>query len=691
MGFIHDDVRSFHLSTHSAEEEFLRPFLDGFEVTWGRRRKVRNTTVSVYFLRPETFMSEMFGFSQELLLVYSPYATLEPRTMQAAEHFISDDPGKGRVEKLTYFLVSEMPNPQEWARAYTASNQESRVAIALSASALRECHADAWYIRNRISEQLYSRDLFDFRLPLEKDTYFFGREDLLIDYLDAAKRGENRGIFGLRKTGKTSFLFKLARFLKDDGRRVHYYDCKSPSIRQLEWHELLGKVADDIASDLSTRFKRPADVRKYPEKFTALINRIPSESSVTLIFDEIEYISPFAVDDKHWRKDYVPLWQTFWAAQSLRRKMSVVVAGVNASLVEIDRIDEIQNPLFGIVSFKYLQGLGVDEVRRMVRILGRRMGLRFSETAVSYMFERYGGHPLLTRLACSFTHQKLMQAIAIRPVDLDSSILQENEVERDSELTFYCRHVVSELQDFYPDEYEMLELLAGGHAADFVELAVYPEQVRHLKDYGLLDDREVDVPRISIPVVARYVALEEARRAGRKTVLRLVPSGERANWLRRRIQGIIGDFDEIQRLAESNSRPALFGPNSFAESHRFATLPPVASHQDFVGFINTCNRCFIEAIESFGKHQGLSRYFWEEIKESYSSLWSALHRIKVYRHNQMHLRLDHAADESLRRFMNQDLEGREPSRVEDIWFILQQCVLDGLLNGLQVEITRLGR
>jgi len=353
MASIHDDVRVHHLASFPEEEPLLHPFLDGFDVTWGRRRTAKNTTLSVYFLRPERFMEETFGFTQEILLVYSAYPKMEARAIQAAEQFITDDPGKGRVEKLTYFIVSDMPKVEEWVRSYMASNYESRIIVAFSSDELRASRGDQWYIRNRISSQLFSRDLFDFRLPLEKDTYFFGREDYLMDYRDAARRGENRGIFGLRKTGKTSFIFKLERLLKEEETQIHYYDCKSPSIRQLNWHELMSHVADDVAKGLDKRFKPPKDVRRLAERFTELMHQIPEGLRVSLIFDEIEYISPFAIEDKQWATEYVPFWQTIWAAQSRHRRFSVVIAGVNASIVEIDRIAGIQNPLFGIVSYRH--------------------------------------------------------------------------------------------------------------------------------------------------------------------------------------------------------------------------------------------------------------------------------------------------------------------------------------------------
>ena len=691
MGQIHEEIQNYHLQRYPEEEVLLKPFLNGFDISWGKRRHGHNTELSVFFLRPERHMAEMFGFAQEIMLVYSPYPYLEARTLQASEQFLEDDPARGRVEKLTLILLTEAPNAEEWVKNYLASNQESRVIVALEANALRNSGADAWYIRNRIAEQLFSRDLFDFRLPLERDTYFFGREDLLLDYRDAARRGENRGLFGLRKTGKTSFLFKLNRFLAGEGAKVIYYDCKSPSIRQLHWHELLEKVAEDIARQIGKKFRAPTDHRRYAEVFTQLLAKSDADSRILVIFDEIEYISPYAIDDLHWKKEYLPFWQTIWAAQSVQRKISVLVAGVNPSIVEVDRIDGTQNPLFGIVPYTFLRGLGQDEVRRMLRVLGKRMGLQFDDGATNYIYSRYGGHPLLTRLAGSFTHKSVAAAKAPRPYDVNAAELANQEDSRDAELTFYCRHVVSELRDFYPDEYTLLEWLSAGRTADYLEFANYPEHIRHLREYGLVGADDSTAPRVTLAVVARYVALEEARREGRKTILRLVPLAERLDWIERRKKAILEDMTEIQRLAVVGKLPSLFGPNSFPESHRFAALPIASDEASFESFINCCHRCFVESIDAYGNHQKLKSYFWEDIRQSYPALHEVLHKVRIYRHHRMHIRLNPEVEAALQRFLKQDLEGREPRNVDDLWFLLQQSTMDALFNALQVELSRLSK
>jgi predicted AAA+ superfamily ATPase len=76
--------------------------------------------------------------------------------------------------------------------------------------------------------------LFDYQLPLDSDLFFFGRDQIVADHLDAIRRSQNRGLFGLRKTGKTSILYKLKRQMEREGLGAFlYYDCKMPSIRMM--------------------------------------------------------------------------------------------------------------------------------------------------------------------------------------------------------------------------------------------------------------------------------------------------------------------------------------------------------------------------------------------------------------------------------------------------------------------------
>ena len=213
MGAIRTEVKEGILTEYPEQQNFLIPFLNGFYVTWGRKRKEYNTEVFEYFLSPEDHFKESYGLENEILLVYAPYDRMEPRTIQAVEQIMSTSPAKGRVETLIYFLVTDCPDVSIWLESYIASRQESRIIVPFYKNNLIDAKkkSDAWFVRNSLNKYYFGRDLFNYSLPLIDDAYFFGRQSLLMEYFDAVKRRENKAIFGLRKTGKTSFLYKLKR------------------------------------------------------------------------------------------------------------------------------------------------------------------------------------------------------------------------------------------------------------------------------------------------------------------------------------------------------------------------------------------------------------------------------------------------------------------------------------------------
>jgi hypothetical protein len=220
-----------------------------------------------------------------------------------------------------------------------------------------------------------------------------------------------------------------------------------------------------------------------------------------------------------------------------------------------------------------------------------------------------------------------------------------------------------------------------------MEYTVFPEFTQHLKEYGLLGYDNNGLPYIAVPVVARYVGLELARRERRKTIYRIVPITEREAWLRRRVETIIRDLRLLERQIRSVQGIELYGINSFPEGERFFDTKPCQCEEDFVSFINTCNRCFVEAIDAYGNAQGNKNFYWNEVRSEYPGLWHALQRTRLYRHYQMHLLLNPQVDSQLEEYLKIDLEGRAPAQVQELWFVLQQCVLDGLFAGIQVELN----
>jgi len=154
MGQIKQDVRDNHLLHHQAEESLLQPFLTGFDVTWARPRKAYNTEVSMYFLKPEAFMSQMFGFEHEVVLFISNFPTLEPRSMQAADILIGEDPARGRVDQSIFFLCTPALDGRQWVADYTSRNPQARIPVVFNTNELSAGGNDAWLVRNILRDGL---------------------------------------------------------------------------------------------------------------------------------------------------------------------------------------------------------------------------------------------------------------------------------------------------------------------------------------------------------------------------------------------------------------------------------------------------------------------------------------------------------------------------------------------------------
>jgi hypothetical protein len=629
-------------------------------------------------------MRQNFGFNEEILLLVSDYHNMQSRTLQAVEAVYNQAPFSGRADPLTYFLVSLDKQVEDWTSEYLAQHPQARTPIALNWYDVTASKHDSWYIRNKLSTKLYSRDIFDYQLPLDGDLFFFGRTKLVEEFLDAIRKSQNRGLFGLRKTGKTSFLFKLVRACTDN-KLAHavYIDCKRPDIRTRDWKSLLEYTTEQIWKQL--KVKRSPSGKPVDDLIDTLSKLGPNER-VCLIFDEIEYLSPLTHADSQWSSDFVPFWQTLWSVQSEFRRISFVVAGVNPHLCEVDLIDRIQNPMFGIVRPSYLTGLQEDEVRQMAQVIGRRMGLAFADEAITYLHTRYGGHPLLTRMACSFTNQSLELKNQARPVLIKADRLQKEQAEREEELHFYCRHVVSELREFYNEEYDLLEILSSGNVVDFIELSAEPGWIKHLKSYGIISVASNGRPTFKIPVIQRFVAGERARRLRTGELRSIVQSSYRTEWLVRRKANILHDLKMLLRIIDDKGLWQPYGQPFIPEADLLQTVSVATNWADFTSFVTDLNKCLIETIEVI---HGNKNAFYRELRANYPELFDALSRIRLLRNNADHLRLNKRVEESLAGYFARDLYDKPITQIAEPWFLLQQICLDELFAAIQYETNKL--
>ncbi len=688
MGYIKSDV--LNNTTLSQDDlTIAKYFTAGFNVNYGDLINEANTTIVVFILEPEEYIKEGFGLEKEVALVISRFENMEGRTIRAAEQLFMKYPFKNRIDNLCYFLVSEDNDVENWLKCYYDSSINSRIVFPFSIKELVDNRGNQWYVREKLRKYSFDKDLFGYTLPLQDDSSFFGRQQILGRYIDAIKRCQNRGIFGLRKTGKTSLLLKIKRTVAEQKiGHIFIYDCKNPQVRKKRWYELLNDISSSLAGRLGLKsFVCKSTPLGSIDSFRYLMKRAAeNQKKIILVFDEIEYISYFAKQDKHWQGDYFEFWQTLWSEQSSFANLCFIICGVNAYVTERDTIDGVQNPLFGIIQSEYLTGLSLDETATMIKTLGRRMGLKFERDSIQFLYDQYGGHPMLTRLACSWLNRYLIDGQRPIVITKEKVVNFQKDIDLDPSFYSYFGHIVSEIKQFYPDEYDMLEILASGQTSDFIELSETNEFIQHLNAYGLIAYKN-HIPQVSLPVAGRYIALELAKRERRKNKFKLIEVTQREKWLNHRIDVIIEmmrDFEKNTRLCQ---KLELYGINSFSEADKLKQIPVAKDSNSFATFINTMYRCFVESIKNYGDSIGNSQYFSKQIEPEYPILWRTFDKISEYRNEQDHILLTDYHKQKLDIYRAEDLENFESN--SEKYFCLQQKIIIELITNIYSESLNL--
>ena len=163
MGQIASDVRAQHLRIYDKEEAILKTVLHHFDVNNARRMKSAGTTVSAYLIQPDQLIRDLFGFTDELLLIVSDYDKIQARTMQAVEQIYSEQPFKARANPLAYIIVSKASNVAEFVQNYQLDHPQYRTPIPLNWLQMETNDRNTWYLRNALSSTLFTRDIFDYQ------------------------------------------------------------------------------------------------------------------------------------------------------------------------------------------------------------------------------------------------------------------------------------------------------------------------------------------------------------------------------------------------------------------------------------------------------------------------------------------------------------------------------------------------
>ncbi|MFD2518218.1 hypothetical protein [Salinimicrobium flavum] len=511
---IHPNVSLKKAGIRHTEQNIIEYFSALFSISFAKSHNFKGAWYNFAFLKPTTELKEKYRFQSEMLLITNSYENFDTRTFDYVDKLMFEY--QNRLDKLCVILISGDKKIKSKITSLAQQNPETRIIIPFSYLDFFKSNPQE-IIKQRLKEFFYGRDLFAFESPLQNDAYFYGRTETVQFFYDKYKSGENSGLFGLRKIGKTSVLYALKRYLNLRSESAVFIDCQEPAFHKRRWNESLEFISNQLLNEiinsthpelnikLSTNYTEKDASTSFEEDMIKIHDAIGG-NRLLLIFDEIENITFDISPSEHWTSDndFILFWQSIRSIyQKNQGLFSFIIAGVNPKTIETGLIGSYDNPIYRMITPTYLKLFNHSNVSDMVKNIGNYMGLDFDEEIITFLTDDFGGHPFLIRQVCSKIHR---ETTSKRPAKVTKFYYREQKENFDRHLSDYVELIVDVLKNWYPQEFELLEHLVLGNLKEFEKISsISDKTINHLLGYNLIEKSDNDVYHVKINAVKNYI------------------------------------------------------------------------------------------------------------------------------------------------------------------------------------------
>jgi hypothetical protein len=444
-------------------------------------------------------MEQRFGLSAEIPLIYDHYSDLQIRTVDSIPEFLTYLPSDRKsVSPEICFLSAPDPYMDEKSHRWS---RPDRLLIPLPWK--RAITAEQ--LLDVISGVVFSRDLYSVRGAVTGRN-FFGRQRLMATVLDDVHNARVPGVFGMRKSGKTSLLQEMVRtsmasdartgrkraFIYQDLEHLSGFDAGDPVA------ELVADLIESLRAGLKAVGLRTREVAELPaasslpqlrSALDLLLSRLSADQEIVLVLDEVEYLCPPQAEQQAGNPANQKVPQLFGVFRKLvqeRGNFGMVISGLASASVEASELYGRPNPLFSFAKPYYIGPFTDEEGTALLRGVGRYVGLTWTDDAVRLAMAETGGSAMLLR--------ELGSAVLRSYPENRTSIVEVGRADVIAVLgpwrrtvSSNLREVVLNLQRFYPYESELMSLLMSA-SADFDALTYdFPDQVNRLHQLGVIE------------------------------------------------------------------------------------------------------------------------------------------------------------------------------------------------------------
>jgi len=474
------------------ESEIANNLATVWSICFARLYRSGKVAYPYLFLEATDEFKDGFNFHHNLLCIFHPFDIVDARLMDAIDQIL--DSNSNRLDRLCVFLVTNAStveaqiNPENDVRIHVPFKYQE---LAGGVAGKREL------IESRLRAHLYPLDLFATSSVLKTDRSFFGRKEDVQSYVSQYDRGENSSLFGLRRIGKTSLLWAIVRELKHRQAPVVLIDCSDTKFHKATWNKCLFRVKEQLYISLGIKNQGGKEA-EYTEvdassRFVDDLKRIKESSRkpLLIIFDEVESLCFSVSESTAWRdgSEFLPFWQSIRSAyQQNTNLLSFLLCGTNPLIVERPKTPSgADNPLYRYVPPRYLEFFSLEEVEHMLTQLGGYIGVDFERQIYTYLTDDYGGHPFLVRQIASILRGIVVPDPKTRRIRVRREDYSSRRSEISERMQAYIGLILSVLMERYPEEYELLRLLAADRTEEFNRAASeYPDAIAHITGYGLV-------------------------------------------------------------------------------------------------------------------------------------------------------------------------------------------------------------
>lgn len=535
-----------HLKPFSREEEVLEKLSKILYISYINHHDMGHNNLFPYCLIGTTEVLKQYIRGKfEFLLVFSHFnnGDWQQNTLRASKEIRrTREVAERRPLVNFYMLISNARDLKQQIDRIKGGTDAA--VIPFSFDEILKCNTPEQIKRlllDRFDEYFFENNMLGEENPIEEDTLLFGDRGKIADSIVQRCKSKNRsGIFGLRRSGKSSVLRAVMRRLDYESIKYVKIEARS-SLENVKSYELaLFNIAQEIRKitlglqqeegesreEFTRRLKLRSNRTDYDDNATQYFvedvkEYTKNEDTFVIAIDEIELITYNTATSKIWQD--LQSYKAFWGA--LRDcECPLILCGVNSTINEKSCIEfngqTCDNPMFGRIhncaesGKTYLPPFTSEQTRIMLNTLGGYSNVAFDNVYDS-INRTFGGQPFAIRQFCAYmfnqtkTLRKPHELYQYSQATFDRLNDEFCSKQQGIELfTTILQHIT-----IYKDEYEMLKRLAlNPEKIKTVEMKDM-QLIDHLEKYGLIEyDQTTKFITFRIHAIQEYIKKTTTKR-----------------------------------------------------------------------------------------------------------------------------------------------------------------------------------